>query len=196
MVLKMSKDKTLAITKSSNTYEGEHNAETIKIIVPKLINGNNTNKCLVWLNFINSDNLGRAIDITEFLQDYSDRYYSLEIPMDNIFTYKSGNIKIWLKILSEDGELIIKTNEVVKAIIPHIEVEDTLSEAEKSVLDSIVVKLDATSIQLGEVTAKVEDIDEYVGELQEGEVVLVQPMLTAKIQEQVLKCQFYLDFIT
>ena len=93
----MSKDKSLVITRSSTTYEGEHNAETIKIIVPKLINNNEIDKCLVWLNFINSDNLGRAIDITEFLQDYSDRYYSLEIPMDNIFTYKSGNINIWLK---------------------------------------------------------------------------------------------------
>lgn len=175
MVLKMSKDKTLATTVPSITYEGEHNAETIKIIIPRLINGNETNGCLVWLNFVNSDNLGRAIDITEFLQDYSDRYYSLEIPMDNIFTYKSGNIKIWLKILSEDGELIIKTNEVVKAIIPHVEVEDTLSEVEKSVLDDIIAKLEATSIQLGEVTAKVEDIDEYVSELQEGEVLLAQP---------------------
>lgn len=171
----MSKDKTLVITKSSTTYEGEHNAESIKIIVPKLINGNNTNECLIWLNFINSDNLGRAIDVTKFLQDYSDQYYSLEIPMDNIFTYKSGNINIWLKILSKDGELIIKTNEVVKEIVPHREIEDTISEAEKSVLDSIVAKLDATSIQLGEVTAKVEDIDEYVGELQEGEVLLAQP---------------------
>ena len=183
MVLKLSKDKILAITKSSTTYEGEHNAETIKIIVPKLINNNEIDKCLVWLNFINSDNLGKAIDISEFLQDYSDRYYSLEIPMDNIFTYKSGNINIWLKILSEGGELIIKTNEVVKEIIPHREIEDTISEAEKSVLDSIVAKLDATSIQLGEVTAKVEDIDEYVSELQEGEVMLVQPMLTAKIHD-------------
>ena len=71
--------------------------------------------------------------------------------------------------------MIIKTNEVVKEIVPHREIEDTISEAEKSVLDSIVAKLDATSIQLGEVTAKVEDINEYVSELQEGEVLLVQP---------------------
>ena len=39
MVLKMSKDKTLVITKSGTTYKNEHNAETIKIIVPKLIDG-------------------------------------------------------------------------------------------------------------------------------------------------------------
>ena len=52
-----------------------------------------------------------------------------------------------------------------------------------SFFDGIVAKLNATSIQLGEVTAKVEDIDEYVGELQQGEVMLVQPMLTAKIYD-------------
>lgn len=175
MVLKMSKDKTLIVTVPSTTYKGEHNAETIKIIMPKFINDNNIDECLIWLNFINSDNLSRAIDVTEFLQDYSEQYYSLEIPMDNIFTYKAGNIKIWLKILSEDGELIIKTNEISKTIIPHVEVEDTLPEAEKSVLDGIIAKLDATSMQLGEVIAKVEDIDDYVSELQQGVVLLVQP---------------------
>ncbi len=125
MVLKMSKDKSLIMTVPSVTYEGEHNAETIKIIVPKLINDNDISGCLVWLNFINSDNFGKKIDVTEFLQDYSDRYYSFEIPMDNIFTYKAGNIKMWLKILREDGEIIIKTNEITKVIMPHIEVEDT-----------------------------------------------------------------------
>lgn len=175
MVLKMSKDKTLSTTIPSITYEGEHNAETIKIIIPRLINGNETNKCLVWLNFINSDNLGKKIEITDFLRDYSEQYYSLEIPMDNIFTYKAGNIKIWLKILSEDGELIIKTNEIVKAIIPHPEVENALPETDESVLDDIIAKLEATCIQLGEVTAKVEDIDKYMSELQEGEVLLAQP---------------------
>ena len=58
-----------------------------------------------------------------------------------------------------------------------------MTEQERSVLESLALKLDATSIQLGEVTAKIEDIDEYVSELQEGEVMLVQPMLTAKIYD-------------
>ena len=34
----MSKDKTLTVTKSGNTYQDENNAETIKIILPKVIN--------------------------------------------------------------------------------------------------------------------------------------------------------------
>ena len=99
MVLKMSKDKTLIMTVPSITYEGEHNAEMIKIIIPKFINGNNISECLICLNFVNSDNLGKSIDVTEFLQDHSEQSYSLEIPMDNIFTYKAGNLNIWLKIL-------------------------------------------------------------------------------------------------
>lgn len=177
MVLKMSKDKNLIITVPSITYEGEHNAELIKIIVPKLINGNNISEYLVWLNFINSDNVGRAIDITEFLQDYSEQHCSLEIPMDNIFTYKAGKIKIWLKISSKDDELIIKTNEIIKTIIPHIEVEDTLFEPENSILDDIIAKLDAAYIQLGEVTAKVENIIS-------GEEQIVQSMLIGTIHEQ------------
>ena len=45
------------------------------------------------------------------------------------------------------------------------------------------MKLDSTAIKVDEVSGKVNEIDDYVSELQQGDVVLVQPVLTAKIQE-------------
>jgi hypothetical protein len=173
----MSKDKTLVITKSSTTYKNEHNAETIKIIIPKQIDGKDTKQCSIWLSFMNEEKLGRAIDVSEFLKDYSSTYYYIEIPMDNIFTYVAGKVRIWLKLLDSHTEMVDFTNEVTHYIYNHSdeELEGEITEQERSVLESLAFKLDATSIQLGEVTAKVEDIDEYVSELQEGEVLLVQP---------------------
>ena len=69
------------------------------------------------------------------------------------------------------------TNYVTHSVYKHPdeELEGEITEQERSVLESLAFKLDATSIQLGEVTAKVEDIDEYVDELQQGTVLLVQP---------------------
>ena len=94
MVLKMSKDKTLMITVSSATYKDEHNAETIKVIMPKQIEGKDTKMCSIWLCFINEKKLGKAISISEFLADHSSSSYFVEFPMDNIFTYVAGEIKI------------------------------------------------------------------------------------------------------
>ena len=102
----MSKDKTLMMTVPSTTYKDEHNAETIKIIIPKQIDGKDTKLYSIWLSFINEEKLGKAIDVSEFLTDYSSSYYSIEFPMDNIFTYVAGEVKIWLKLLDAQTEMI------------------------------------------------------------------------------------------
>ena len=165
------------MTVPSTTYKNEHNAETIKIIMPKQIDSKDLKQCSIWLSFINEEKLGRSIDVSDFLKDYSSTCYYIEIPMDNIFTYVAGKVRIWLKLLDSQTEMVDYTNYVTHYIHKHPdeELEGEITEQERSVLESLALKLDATSIQLGEVTAKVEDIDEYVSELQEGEVLLVQP---------------------
>ncbi len=168
MVLKMSKDKTLIVTKHGNTYEDENNAESIKIYLAKFINNIDLKKCSILLGFINQEGLGDQYELTEYLAEYSNDYYVVEKPMGQIFTYEPGNIEMWIKILYSPNEMIAKTNEVIYTIKPHKEIDGMIPEQEMSFIDSLTMKLD-------EVTAKVEDIDEYVSELQEGEVMLVQP---------------------
>ena len=176
MILKMSKDKTLIMTVSSTTYKDEHNAETIKIIMPKQVDNRDLKQCSIWLCFINEERLGKAIDVSEFLTDYSPSNYYVEFPMDNIFTYVAGEVKIWLKLLDGQTEMVDKTNYVVKHICKHPdeELEGEVTEQERSVLESLALKLDATSIQLGEVTAKVEDIIS-------GEEQITQNMIVGNI---------------
>ena len=180
MVLKMSREKTLITTVPSTTYKDEHNAETIKVIIPKQIDNKDLKLCSIWLCFINEEKLGRAIDVTEFLKDYSPSHYYIEFPMDNIFTYVVGEVKIWLKLLDGQTGMVDKTNYVTKHIHNHPdeELEGEVTEQERSVLESLALKLDATSIQLGEVTAKVEDIVS-------GEEQIIQPMLISPTYDQV-----------
>lgn len=180
MVLKMSEDKTLIMTISSTTYKDEHNAETIKIIMPKQIDNKDSKRYSVWLCFINEEKLGKAIDVSEFLTDYSSSHYYIEFPMDNIFTYVTGEVKIWMKLLDSQTEMVDKTNYVIKHIHKHPdeELEGEITEQERSVLESLTFKLDATSIQLGEVVAKVENIIS-------GEEQIVQPMLISTIYDEI-----------
>lgn len=175
MVLKMSKDKTLIITKSGNTYEDENNAESLKIILPKSLNGNDLKDCYVYLSFINQQGLGNVSDITKYIAEYSNECYVIEVPLYQMFTYVPGNIEMWIKVLHSPTQMVAKTNSVSYMIKAHKEIEGTIPEQEMSIIDNLVMKMDSTAIKVDEISGKVEDIDEYVSELQEGEVLLVQP---------------------
>lgn len=177
LVLKMSEDKTLTVTKRGNTYQDEHNAETIKIILPKLVNSIDLTDCHIYLSFINQEGLGQVIEVSEFIVEYTDCFYSIEIPMHKVFTYKEGNISIWVKILNSEKMMVAKTNVVSHKIKPHIEVEGTIPEQELSILESMAVKLDATSIKVDEVSGRIQAIVD-------GEEQIVQPMLISSIYEE------------
>lgn len=177
MVLKMSKDKSLMITRSGNTYQDENNAETIKIILPKVINSIDLKDCYVYLSFINQQGLGNVSDLTEYVAEYSDDYYVVEIPMYQMFTYEPGTIEMWIKVLHSPTQMVAKTNEVVYTIQSHKEIEGTIPEQEMSIIDGLVMKLDSTAIKVDEVSGRVQDIVH-------GEEQIVQPMLIAKVNEE------------
>lgn len=177
MVLKMSKDKTLTVTKSGNTYQDENNAETIKIILPKVINSIDLKDCYIYLSFINQQGLGNVSDLTEYVTDYSEDYYVIEVPMYQMFTYEPGTIEMWIKVLHSPTEMVAKTNEVTYTIKPHKEIEGTIPEQEMSIIDGLVMKLDSTAIKVDEVSGRVQDIVD-------GEEQIVQPMLIAKVNEE------------
>lgn len=173
----MSKDKTLTVTKSGNTYQDENNAETIKIILPKVINSIDLKDCYIYLSFINQQGLGNVSDLTEYVTDYSEDYYVIEVPMYQMFTYEPGTIEMWIKVLHSPTQMVAKTNEVVYTIKPHKEIEGTIPEQEMSIIDGLVMKLDSTAIKVDEVSGRVQDIVD-------GEEQIVQPMLIAKVNEE------------
>ena len=176
-VLKMSKDKTLTVTKSGNTYQDQNNAETIKIILPKVINNINLKDCYIYLSFINQQGLGNVSDLTEYVTDYSEDYYVAEVPMYQMFTYEPGTVKMWLKVLHSPTQMVAKTNEVTYTIKSHKEIDGTIPEQEMSIIDGLVMKLDSTAIKVDEVSDRVQDIIQ-------GEEQIVQPMLIAKVNEE------------
>ena len=173
----MSKDKTLTVTKSGNTYQDENNAETIKIVLPKIINSIDLKDCYIYLSFINQQGLGNVSDLTEYVTDYSEDYYVIEVPMYQKFTYEPGTIEMWIKVLHSPTQMVAKTNGVTYTIKPHKEIEGTIPEQEMSIIDGLVMKLDSTAIMVDEVSGRVQDIVD-------GEEQIVQPMVIAKVNEE------------
>lgn len=175
LVLKMSEDKTLLITKRGNTYQDESNAELIKIILPKTLNGNNLKDCNVYLSFINQKGIGNVSMLTDGLTEYHDNYYVIEMPIHQIFTYEPGTVSMWVKVLHTPSEMVAKTNEVSYDIKTHREVDGTIPEQEMSIIDGLITKLDSTTTKVNEVNNKVKEINDYVSKLQEGVVLLARP---------------------
>lgn len=138
----MSEDKNLIITKSGNTYEDENNAETIKILVPRQINGNDLGECIIHLCVLNQDNLGDEINISKCLQDYGDNLYVANIDITNKITYKTGEIQLWIKILNSDNQMVAKTNPVTYQIKEHFDIKDYIPESKLSLLDDFSIRME------------------------------------------------------
>ena len=145
--------------------------------MPKVINSIDLKDCYIYLSFINQQGLGNVSDLTEYVTEYSDDYYVIEVPMYQMFTYEPGTIEMWIKVLHSPTQMVAKTNEVVYTIKPHKEIEGTIPEQEMSIIDGLVMKLDSTAIKVDEVSGRVQDIVD-------GEEQIVQPMLIAKVNEE------------
>lgn len=135
MVLKMSKNKQLIITKTGNTYYGENNAETIRVILPRKINDIDVQDCYVYLHFLYGDNSGDKIDISSNLDVYNNDYYVAQIPVTDSITKNHGSVKMWITIYcvlqidagKNEEDMVAKTNVVDYTIKPHMNVSDSLN---------------------------------------------------------------------
>lgn len=166
-VLKMTKNKTLAITKLGNTYQYENNAEILKIILPKTLNNNDLKDCYIYLCFINQQRLGDVSDITGYLTEHSNDGYVVEVPMYQIFTCEPGIIDMWIKILHSPTQMVATSNEVNYVIQKHSQIEGTIPEQEMSIIENLVMKIDA-------MTAKVEEVSDTVDDIITGDQQIAQ----------------------
>lgn len=183
-VLKMLENRSLVITKLSNIYQDENNAEQLKILLPKKINNVDLTECYVYLNFLNQTGAGNVCDITEYLNDYSDANYAIEVPMYRMFTYEPGIIQMWIKVVHFPSDMVAKTNEVSLFVKVHKETDGTIPEHEMSLISGLVEKLESTATKVEEVDGKLEEVDGKVQDIISGQEQIVQPMLISQIYEK------------
>lgn len=174
MILKMYEDKELVITKTGNTYQDENNAETIKMYLPKLINGVDIGECSVWFSFL-TPSTGDAVEIKD-ISAYSDDYYVASLPMHQIFTEVVGNINMWINVVNKDKDFYLTTNPVSYTV------------KEKCVIDGETPVPDAPPVgsaleRLKDVENAVIDIETRVENIAKGDEQIIQPMFIGKIEK-------------
>ena len=162
MILKMFNDKVLQITKNSDNYKGENNAENIKILLPKFFKDCDTRECTIYLNILNQDSAGNVFDVTSSLAEYNDELYQCNLLMSNMFTYKEGNIKLWIEIINSEKDMVAKSSIVCLVVLPHINVEEVIPEQDLSVLEDLTIQIGSLSDEIKSLQENLDSIQAYI----------------------------------
>ena len=105
--------------------------------------------------------------------------------MTNTLTYASGNIQFWIKVIDVDSNMIAKSGIATYSINSHIDIEETIPEKSLSLLDECQIKMDNVLKQVQDIAdgisfnaeileKQINDLQEFVEPLKQGEVFLVQ----------------------
>lgn len=140
-VIKMDEAKTLVVTKYASIYKGEKNADAILFLLPKLNGTTDLSWVNVFLRYVSPDGSGHAEELELNRDEYNGGYYQYQLPVGGGLTAQSGEVELWLKILSTDSETVLITSRVRVEILESKEIETYLPEETKSQLDSIEEKI-------------------------------------------------------
>ena len=140
-VIKMDEAKTLVVTKYASIYKGEKNADAILFLLPKLNGTTDLSGVSVFLRYVSPDGSGHAEELELTRDEYNGGYYQYRLPVGGGLTAQSGEVELWLKILSTDSETVLVTSRVRVEILESKEIETCLPEETQSQLDRIEEKI-------------------------------------------------------
>ncbi len=86
--------------------------------------------------------LRRQISRRTRIENYDDNYDYSEFCISNKFTYKPGNIQLWVEVLNAEKKLVAKSSIATIRIKPHIGVEEIIPEQGLSLIESMRMRLD------------------------------------------------------
>lgn len=140
--IKMENDKSLTTTIHSTIYQGERNADTLVLVVPKQYGDHNLADCTLLLRYILPDDTGHSEEIEMHPIPHNKEYNQYRLSAGSNFTARPGRITIWLTAVDFDDNVILHTGEAVVEITPHKVIEDFLPPERVEQLDKIMGQLD------------------------------------------------------
>ncbi len=164
-IIKMSVDKSLTVTISTDNYQFENLAENLSFLIPKTYNNIDLSTCTILLNLIGTTcdpkEKEHKTPITDVIlldeiEEYNDTYFSCKIPVTKNFTFKPLTYKLWLTFLNSKKELVLKTGSCSVRVSPTDFVEEYMSESQLSLIDTWEIKMEQTYSKVLEMSLKVE----------------------------------------
>ena len=98
--LTLTSDKLLIATQTSPIYRGENLSDSVRIIIPKVVESVSLETATVFLNYVRSDRTGDLYLLIRADEEYDETHYQYLFPIDSKLTRLSDEICIWLTIYS------------------------------------------------------------------------------------------------
>lgn len=109
------RDKRLYASVQCPIYQGEHNADIFKIIIPDEYTGT-----IPTLQIILPNQTGKIKQCSLSEDLYKESYRTIEIPITDVLTEYSGKLQLWFTFFPVDGEeKVIKTDYLFVDVTPH-----------------------------------------------------------------------------
>lgn len=140
----MNNDKTLSVTKSSNSTIGENFAERVLFLIPEKYERHILSDYTCQINVISPDEInGDVVTATLTPSNNYKKFLEFNYDISDEFTAQTGYISFWLKFLGTDNLTIIQT--VGEAKVPVKErrgIEGYIPEHSLSLLDEWTFKME------------------------------------------------------
>lgn len=110
-VIKMNSDKSLMTTIRSTIYRGEHNADTLKFLIPVNYEGANIADCDVSVEYVTPKGEIKTEPLELEPETYKN-YYQYHLKVDSWFTSCPGSIKLSLEFRSKSMDFSMVTGSI------------------------------------------------------------------------------------
>lgn len=139
--IKMEYDKSLTTTIHSTIYQGERDADTLVLVIPKQYEEHDLANCTLLLRYILPDDTGHSEELEMYPIPHNKEYNQYRLNAGSSFTACPGRITLWLTAVDFDDNVVLHTGETIVEITPHKVIEDFLPPERVNQLDKIMAQL-------------------------------------------------------
>lgn len=140
--IKMEDTKELITTIRGTIYQNEKNADTLVFLLPRVYDETDMADCTVLMRYVLPSGSGRSEEIEMDPIPYNDEYYRYRLKAATRFTKEFGTITLWLTVFSRDNTVILETGEASVPVLERKDIDDYMSDKDKSKLDLLDEKVD------------------------------------------------------
>ena len=153
-------DKLLIATQTSPIYRGENLSDSVRIIIPKVVESVSLETATVFLNYVRSDRTGDLYLLIRADEEYDETHYQYLFPIDSKLTRLSDEICIWLTIYSGNpcAPTITKSSEYTMIVSSAKNSDDFIdSGASDDFIDSSASAIYKLKTRIDEVANQIPD---------------------------------------
>jgi len=141
IIVKMNDDKSLRVTKITNVYQYENNADDFLILLPEYYEDINLKECTVTFNWKNINGEGNSTYLAFGDGLYKETYIQSTVPVTILQTSVVGNIEIWLSITNPFNQLVMKTGSAFVDIHSTNDIDSEITEQDLLILDDYLLQI-------------------------------------------------------